>query len=341
VTRRLFSELGCNAGIVVRVLKDTFVFFSNIPRPFVVGVYYFRKDYYSPMTSSYKSTFSLVARDPDTGQIAVGGGTYWFAYAIAVPFIEAGVGAVATQATTNSAFGPKGLALLKSGLEPKLVVEQLLAEDSAQAERQLLVINNQGLAAGHTGASAIKFARHICEENLAVAGNMMANAEIVPGMVNFWHSSDLPFAERIIKTLQHAQSLGGDVRGKRSAGLLVAKAEGTGAFWNDIIYNLRIDDAEEPFQELERLHKLASAYLEMNRGDTAFFDEHDNPKALHHYGQALKLASDNPEVQFWYAKLQYETGNKGEADKVMSRLVSQDPRWQDLWDRLTPPPSAA
>jgi uncharacterized Ntn-hydrolase superfamily protein len=111
------------------------------------------------------------------------------------------------------------------------------------------------LLAGHTGSSTINFARHICEDNFAAAGNMLGNADIVPGMVDFWHLSDLPFAERVNKTLQQAQSLGGDVRGKRSAGLLVAKAEGTGAFWNDIIYNLRIDDAAEPFQELERLHK--------------------------------------------------------------------------------------
>jgi uncharacterized Ntn-hydrolase superfamily protein len=294
-----------------------------------------------PMTPRYKSTFSVVARDSDTGQIAVGGGTFWFAYAVAVPFIEAGVGAVATQALANTGFGPKGLALLKSGLDPKAVIERLLADDSAKTERQLLVINKQGRTAGHTGSSTIKFARHICEDNFAAAGNMLANADIVPGIVDFWHISDLPFAERLIKTLQHAQSLGGDVRGKRSAGLLVAKAEGTGAFWNDIIYNLRIDDAAEPFQELERLHRLASAYLEMNRGDSAYFDEHDNAKALHHYGQALKLSPDNPEVQFWYAKLQHDTGNKAESDKMMGRLVAQDHRWQDLWDRLTPSPSSA
>jgi uncharacterized Ntn-hydrolase superfamily protein len=226
-------------------------------------------------------------------------------------------------------------------LDPKAVIERLLADDSAKTERQLLVINKQGRTAGHTGSSTIKFARHICEDNFAAAGNMLANADIVPGIVDFWHISDLPFAERLIKALQHAQSLGGDVRGKRSAGLLVAKAEGTGAFWNDIIYNLRIDDAAEPFQELERLHRLASAYLEMNRGDSAYFDEHDNAKALHHYGQALKLSPGNPEVQFWYAKLQHDTGNKPESDKMMCRLVAQDHRWQDLWDRLTPSPSSA
>jgi uncharacterized Ntn-hydrolase superfamily protein len=292
-----------------------------------------------PMTPSYESTFSLVARDPDTGQIAVGGGSYWFAYAVAVPFIEAGVGAVATQALANTGFGPQGLALLKSDLHPEAVIESLLAEDSAQTERQLLVINKQGHTAGHTGSSTIKFAQHICEDNFAAAGNMLATADIVPGMVDFWHISHLPFAERMIKTLQHAQTLGGDVRGKRSAGLLVAKAEGTGAFWNDIVYNLRIDDAAEPFQELERLHRLASAYLEMNRGDSAYFDEHDNAKALHHYSQALKLSPDNPEVQFWYARLLRDSGNKAESDKMMGRLLAQDDRWQELWDRL--PPSAS
>ena len=90
-----------------------------------------------PMTSSYKPTFSLVARNPDTGQIAVEGGTYWFAHALAVPFVEAGVSAVATQALANSGFGPKGLALLKSGLDTKAVMERLLAADSASAERQI------------------------------------------------------------------------------------------------------------------------------------------------------------------------------------------------------------
>ena len=292
------------------------------------------------VSSGYKSTFSLVARDPNNGQIAVGGGSYWFAYAVAVPFIEAGVGGVATQAVANSAYGPRGLALLKSGIDPQAVIERLLADDNAQTERQLLVIDNQGRTAGHTGSSTIKFARHICEDNFAAAGNVLANAEIVPGMVDFWHASDLPFVERIIKTLQYAQNLGGDLRGKRSAGLLVAKAQGTGAYWDDIIYNLRIDDAADPFHELERLQRLASAYREMNRGDNAFFDEHDNAKALHHYRQAFQLAEENPEVQFWYAKLLYDIGNKVESDKMMGRLVAQEHHWQDLWDRLPTPAPA-
>jgi uncharacterized Ntn-hydrolase superfamily protein len=286
------------------------------------------------MNSNYKSTFSIVARDPNTGLIAVGGGSHWFAYSTLVPFIKAGVGAIATQAECNVSFGPDGLKYLSESKSAEETLEILLNEEENEDIRQVLVLDNEGGTAAFTGSSCIKYASHISKKNFAVAGNMLANENILSGMDEFFHSSDLPFVLRIIKTLQEAQRLGGDLRGKRSAGLLVAKSSGSENFWEDVIYNLRVDDHVGPFDELERLYYISKAYRYMGKGDDAYYEKKDKPKSLVNYEKAFKLQPNNPEVKFWYAKLLHDMGEVKKSEALRKELNGIGKNWEEYWNRV-------
>lgn len=280
------------------------------------------------------NTFSIVARDPETGNICVAGTSHWFAYATMVPFIEAEVGAVATQAECNVSYGPEGLAMLKQGMTPPEVVSKLTTADPQKDIRQLLMIDTHGNTAAFTGTGCVKYAGDHAEQNLAIAGNMLATDQVIPAMVAFYKSSLLPFEQKVIKTLQEGQKAGGDIRGKRSAGMLVAEGKQTGEFWQGISYNLRTDDNPEPLAELERLYTIATAYQYMNKGDTAYYEDKNNEEAVKSYQKAAELFSENPETKFWYAKLLWDMGDKEKAKEIMSEVEKAGANWTEYWKRI-------
>lgn len=148
-------------------------------------------------------------------------------------------------------------------------------------------------------------------------------------------SSDrLPFAMKIIKTLQTGQEAGGDIRGKRSAGLLLAEGEQTGKYWQGIIYNLRIDDHPNPLQEMERLYNIATAYQYMNKGDNAYYEENNSRAAVEFYEKAYELYPQNPEMKFWYAKLLWDMGEKEKAKASIQELKKVGSNWEEYWSRV-------
>ena len=284
--------------------------------------------------AGHLNTFSLVAKDPKSGKICVAGTSHWFAYATMVPFIEVGIGAVATQAECKVSYGTEGLALIKKGMKPKDVVQQLIGADVQRDIRQLLVIDNEGNTAAFTGSKCVKFAGDFSEQNLAIAGNMLATEQVIPQMVEFYHSSNLPFELKVLKTLQKGQEAGGDIRGKRSAGMLVAEAKDTGTFWKGISYNLRTDDNPNPLQELERLYNIATAYQYMNLGDTEYYENKNNEEALKYYQKASELFPENPEPKFWHAKLLWDMGEKEKALELMKFVEKSGENWREYWNRI-------
>jgi len=283
---------------------------------------------------AHYSTFSIVARDPKTGNIAVCGASHWFAYATVVPFIEAGVGAIATQAECNVAYGPNGLELLRKNTPVEKLVKKLIEEDPGKDIRQLLVIDNKGNAAAHTGKKCVKFAIDHIEKNFACGGNMLASQTVIPAMVNFYTKSNLPFVPKLIKTLQEGDKAGGDIRGKRSFGLLVAKGKGTGEFWKDIVYNLRVDDHKEPFKELEILYHVAKSYRYMAKRENAYCEKKNTQKAKEYYEKAYKLYPENPEIMFWFAKLLFDMGKENDSKKLRKKLSQIDAKWDEYWKRV-------
>lgn len=277
------------------------------------------------------STFSLVARDPKTGQIAVAGGTNWFCYGRWVPHIEAGFGALATQAETNMWYAPNGLNNLKSGMTAKKALNDLLKRDpDKKGIYQLLIIDKNGETVCHTGDSNHEYAGHILEKNLGAAGNTLVSIKTLEAVVNFYKKSSLPFGLRIIKALQKGQEAGGDIRGMKSAAIKVAEGVSTGKYWRDVIYDIRVDESEDPLKELERLYYVAAAYRHMETAEV----ENDLSRSILYYKKALKLDPKNEEIMFWLANKYCECGEKNKYNQIMRQLKKGKGKWEEFLKRI-------
>ncbi|MDB4896301.1 MAG: hypothetical protein JWN15_2563 [Firmicutes bacterium] len=204
------------------------------------------------------ATYSIVARDPNTGELAIGVQSKFLAVGSAVPWAQAGTGAVATQAWANVAYGPTGLALLAEGLSAQEVVDRLVAEDEGRDHRQLGVVDSKGNAAAYTGAKCMHWAGHHVGDGFTCQGNILVGEETVSEMARAYTAAGtLPhLADRMIAALAAAQSAGGDSRGKQSAALYVVREKGGYGGFNDRLVDLRVDDHPEPIEELRRLLAL-------------------------------------------------------------------------------------
>ena len=285
-------------------------------------------------TDPFAHTYSVVARDAKTGEMAVAVQSHWFSVGTVVSWGEAGVGVVATQSFANISFGIRGLELLKDGRSPQETLDFLLSDDTGNEFRQLAILDTQGRVATHTGKSCIDFAGHSNGQDFSVQANMMLNDKVVPAMEKAWkENGELPLAERMVAVLKAAQNEGGDIRGKQSAALLVVKGEATAEPWNDRILDLRVDDAVHPIQELERLLKVFRAYEHMNQGDL-YVEKNEMKNAMAEYNAAMKMFPDNLEMQYWTA---ITLANDKEIDKaaaMLEKIYAIDTNWRDLTKRL-------
>lgn len=214
-------------------------------------------------------TFSIVARDPETGDIGVAVQSHWFSVGSDVTWAEAGVGAVATQSFVNVSFGRLGLDLLKEGKSPEEAIKILTDADSGRDYRQVAIIDAKGRVAAYTGKLCIKDAGHITGDNFSVQANMMLNDKVWPSMAKAFKETKGPLAERLVAALKAAQSAGGDIRGQQSAAVLVVKGTSSGKIWEDKVMDLRVEDNPNAVKEIERILKTYRAYEHMNNGDIA------------------------------------------------------------------------
>lgn len=205
----------------------------------------------------YIATFSIAAYDAATGAYGVAVQSRFLAAGNIVPWAQAGVGAVATQALANPRFGPLGLAMLEQGLSAAETVAALVAGDPGGAMRQVGVVDASGAAAAHTGAECLPWAGHIVAAHCCCQGNILAGADVVGAMAEaFAGLREQPFPERLVAVLAAGQREGGDRRGQQSAALLVVRAGGGFAGWSDRAVDLRVDDHVTPIEELGRLLRL-------------------------------------------------------------------------------------
>ncbi|MBN2222595.1 MAG: DUF1028 domain-containing protein [Vallitaleaceae bacterium] len=284
-------------------------------------------------TEPFAHTFSIVARDINTGEMAVGVQSHWFAVGTSVCWAKSGVGVVATQSFVNPAFGPQGLQLMEEGIDAKTALEQLINGDEGRDFRQLALLDKNGITQSYTGANCVKSAYHIVGENFAVQANMMLNDQVVPAMAKaFEENANLPLAERIVEVLKAAQNAGGDIRGKQSAALLVVGPEKV-AEWMDKRIDLRVDDSTNPLPELSRLLKVHRAYDHMNQGDLAI-EKNDMELALEEYASAEKMLPENLEMKYWKAVTLANNGRLTEALPIFKYVFSKDPNWKEMTKRL-------
>jgi uncharacterized Ntn-hydrolase superfamily protein len=200
--------------------------------------------------STPDSTFSMVARCPKTLALGVCVCTASPAVRSRVPHIEAGVGAIATQAKTNILYGTNGLKLLKKGFSPRKALEAMLKKDPDRESRQVIIIDKEGRKAAFTGKEAIDWKGHLIGKDYVVAGNLLVGAKVIEAMAEFFESSEDLLAERLMGVLEAGQEAGGDRRGRVSAALVVASENQKGA---RLILDLRVDEHENPVRELRRL----------------------------------------------------------------------------------------
>ena len=199
------------------------------------------------------ATFSIVAYDPETGELGVAVQSKFFAVGSVVPFADADVGAIATQAQGNTSFGPRGLAMVKLGVSPEAVLDALLSSDEDREHRQVGVVAAAGGAAAFTGSECMDWAGHRVGENYAVQGNILVSEETVEAMASAFEETDGMLAERLMRAIEAGQAAGGDSRGMQSAAILVVREGGGYGGFNDRYCDLRVDDHEEPIAELRRL----------------------------------------------------------------------------------------
>lgn len=278
-------------------------------------------------------TFSIVARDSATGEMAVGVQSHWFSVGTSVSWGEAGVGVVATQSFIDKSYGPNGLALMKQGFTAQQALDSLLKADNGREVRQVAFVDNKGNVAVHTGKNCIQFASGIKGPNFSVQSNMMLTDSVCQNMAKaFKSSAGKPLAERVLAALDAAESAGGDIRGKQSAALLVVPGTAT-APWNSKSVDVRVDDSELPLKELRRLYNLHIAYMHMNNGDLAT-EKNDMQLARAEYNAAMEMFPDNLEMQYWTAITLANNRNMVEALPLLKKVFEEEKNWKELTRRL-------
>src|SRR6188474_268253 len=259
-------------------------------------------------------TFSIVARDPATGELGVAVQSHWFSVGPIVAWAEAGIGAVATQSFVDPSYGPLGLSFMRD-------------------VRQVAMIDAQGRVDAWTGKNDIQAAGHQVGKNYSVQANLMLNDKVWPAMSAAFENTKGDLAERMLAALDAAQTAGGDIRGKQSAALIVVTGKPTGQAWKDRIFDLRVDDSADPLAELRGLVKLQRAYNHMNAGDLAV-EHKDNEAALREYGAAEQLVPDNAEMIYWHAVALVNMGRVDDSLSLFRKVFRMDPNWATLTPRL-------
>ena len=287
----------------------------------------------TPVPQRPVHTFSIVARDPATGELGVAVQSHWFSVGSIVAWAEAGVGAVATQSFVDPSYGKNGLDLMRSGRSAPDALKELLGKDEAREVRQVAMIDAQGRVNAFTGKSDIQAAGHIVGNNFSVQANLMLNDKIWPAMAHAFENTKGDLADRMLAALDAAQLAGGDIRGRQSAALIVVTGKPTGQAWKDRTFDLRVDDSPEPLKELRRLVTLQRAYNHMNAGDLAV-EKKDNEGALREYGAAEKLVPNNAEMIYWHAVALVNMGRVDESLPLFQKVFAMDPNWRTLTPRL-------
>jgi uncharacterized Ntn-hydrolase superfamily protein len=305
-------------------------------------------------------TYSIVARDPATGDLGVAVQSHWFCVGCIVAWAEPGVGAVATQSFVDPSYGPRGLELMRTGKTATDALHGLLMDDQARAVRQVAFVDAEGRVGVWTGDKDIQAAGHSVGSSdaatakvgpidggtftagsvFSVQANLMLNDRVWPAMARAFQESKGDLAERMLAALEAAQSAGGDIRGRQSAALIVVSGKRGDKPWART-FDLRVDDHPEPLKELRRLVTVNRAYNHMNAGDLAV-ERKDNDAALREYAAAEMLASAADgipqsrltEMMYWHAVALVNMGRVDESLPIFRKVFAADRNWAELTPRL-------
>ncbi len=277
-------------------------------------------------------TYSVVALDPDAGQMGVAVQSHWLAVGGIVAWAAAGTGVLATQANSDLAAGRRGLQLLGASRSAAATLGDLLRDDRRAEVSQIAVLDAAGQTAVHTGARCVAEAGHRAGHGWSVQANMMLRPTVPDAMAAAWaQGAGLPLAARMLTVLRAAQAEGGDVRGQQSAAMLIVSLSPADMPLETIL-DVRIDDSHDPIAELDRLCLLGEAYREHELGLGLL--QTDPEQALDHWTRACVLAPGNAELGFWRAVALAIAGRRSDARQILLEVFGVSPGWRSMLARL-------
>jgi len=277
-------------------------------------------------------TYSIVARDPATGELGVAVQSHWFSVGSTVPWAEPAIGAVATQSIADPSYGPNALDLLREGVSARDALSQLVARDRGAAVRQVAIVDARGKAAVHTGRRCIQFAGHETGRGFVCAANMMREEGVPQAMARAFTTAlgDLP--DRLLAALDAAEYAGGDIRGRQSAAMIVVRARDE--LWHRSL-DLRVEDSAFPLVELRRLLRLRQAYDLAERADELTAEGRRQEAALF-YRRSMDGAPENAELRFWGGLALVQLNERLAGLEAIQSAIEENPGLGQLLDRLRP-----
>lgn len=279
------------------------------------------------------ATYSIVARDPATGEIGVGVQSHYFSVGSAVPWAEPGVGAVATQSVVEVSYGPKGLAKLSAGEPASQVLAELIEQDPGRVLRQVAIIDAEGRIACHSGALCIPAFGHAQGRSWSAQGNTLRSDAVWQSMGPAFERSAGSLGERLLAALEAAEATGGDVRGRQSAAIFVVAGDKPVNAWEGRLVDLHVEHHARPLEELRRLltlHRAHRLFAEARQ----LFGSGEFEQALLLLEEARKLEPDDVEFAFWTGVAFANAGRKEEARRWLQEAYAADSSWRELARRL-------
>jgi uncharacterized Ntn-hydrolase superfamily protein len=277
-------------------------------------------------------TYSIVAYDPETGEHGAAVHSHWFSVGSLCIWARPGIGAVATQSVVEPAHGPHGLDRLAAGDTAEAALRALLGPDELAAVRQVGIVDGAGQVAVHTGENCIPCAGHATGAHVSAQANMMERETVPVAMVAGFEAATGDLADRLMAALHAAEGEGGDVRGRQSAALVVVPREGEP--WR-ARFELRVEDHQEPVEELGRLLRLARAYELAGEADELMASDRTEA-AGGLYLRAAELAPESDELLFWAGLAQVHAGDVQTGMAAVRRAIELHPGWFTLLERLSP-----
>ncbi|MCV7229195.1 DUF1028 domain-containing protein [Mycolicibacterium komossense] len=291
-------------------------------------------------------TYSIVARDPVTGELGIGSQSHFFGVGRLVGWGETGVGAVATQAFVNVDYGPQAVAVMKAGGSAQDAVDNVTASDPLSAYRQLGVVDAAGRAVSFTGARCAPAAGGLVGDGVAVQGNMLASTHVCRDMLAAYRSATGSLADRLVAAMAAAEKAGGDIRGSQSAVLTVFGADRSDTPWKHVVVDIRVDDHPDPVGELTRLLPRQRAFDVI--GEVIFAADlmigpyrNVPPEVLRdkltRLAEAAEVLGDeNREAQFWRALLLARSGDRDGARSAFAELFAHRPALREFLTGIAP-----
>ena len=277
-------------------------------------------------------TYSIVARDPATGELGVAVQSHWFSVGSTVPWAEPAVGAVATQSIADPSYGPNALDLLRAGASAREALNQLVRRDSGAPVRQVAIVDSHGQVAVHTGRRCVQFAGHESGRGFVCAANMMHGEGVPQAMARAFTTALGELPDRLLAALDAAEAAGGDLRGHQSAAMIVVRARDE--LWNRSI-DLRVEDSAFPLVELRRLMRLRQAYDLAERAEELTAAGRRQEAALL-FRRSMEIAPENAELRFWGGLALVQLNERLAGLQAVQSAIADNAGLAELLNRLSP-----